>query len=46
VLPRDRAGDETTAEDYVAEAPATPLPASPEEEPRFRRDPVRPRTAH
>jgi solute:Na+ symporter, SSS family len=46
VLPRDRAGDETTPEDYVAEAPATPLPASPEEEPRFTRDPARTRVVH
>jgi SSS family solute:Na+ symporter len=40
VLPRDRAGDETVPEDYVSEAEATPLPATPEEEPRFTREPV------
>jgi SSS family solute:Na+ symporter len=43
VLPRDRAVDETTPEDYVSEAEARPLPATPEEEPRFTREPVRPR---
>lgn len=47
VLPRDRAADETTPEDYVSEAPATPLPATPEqEEPRFTRDPARTRISH
>ena len=40
MLPRDRAGDETVPEDYVSEAEATPLPATPEEEPRFTREPV------
>jgi hypothetical protein len=40
VLPRDRAVDETTPEDYVSEQAAQPLPATPEEEPRFTRDPV------
>jgi hypothetical protein len=40
VLPRDRAVDETTPEDYVSEEAARPLPATPEEEPRFTRDPV------
>jgi solute:Na+ symporter, SSS family len=43
VLPRDRAGDETVAEDYTSEEPAIPLPATPEQEPRFTRDPARTR---
>jgi len=41
VLPRDRAGDETTPEDYLSEEPAMPLPATPDQEaPRFGREPA------
>jgi SSS family solute:Na+ symporter len=44
VLPRDRVRDETTPADYVSEEPATPLPATPDqEEPRFGRQPGRTR---